>query len=661
MQTTQELAWLRFNRRVLDQTRRPDFPVLERLRFLGIWAANLDEFFAARVGRLFLEGRGTEAYSAVLAEAHAQAELAARAYETFLFDLGQMGARILSTAELTLEEKRYFGAYLAEEVAPRTDVIRADAVRDMRSQALYFVSGAAAPTSLIRVPDSLPRLLDIPGRPGMYVRLGELFRLRPDLFLIGKTTRLHELRVIRLVGADRTPVDWAELPAALEGRLEGRVTHLEVERGFPPFWRESIRLALGLRPSEVAHVPPPLDLRFVAKIVDDGPPQARFPPVTSHHARRFALAPFKCVDRGDVVLLHPYQSYAAVEAFASTAAADPGVTAIRATLYRVGEDNVLATSLITAARAGKDVAVLLEGRARFDELTNMEWALRFRNSGVRVLRLPRKKVHAKLYWVLRGGSAYLHVGTGNYHPTNGRLYSDFSLFTRSAHLTADAKAFFDALEAGTEPALGTMRTGAAIRELILERLHAEGHPRGHVILKFNHLTDPEILAALDACGRSGARVDLLVRTTLTQIAPAVHARSIIGRFLEHARVVAFRRDGDWEVWCGSFDAMPRSFERRYELMFPVDDPRAKEFILRELRSQLRDDVNTYLLRADGTEEPQWGGTHDSHRLEARHGLGRHPTPPRSAPRDRDGGGALKPESAGSGPGGEAASPAGPTA
>jgi len=615
METTRELAWLRFNRRVLDQTRRPDFPVLERLRFLGIWSSNLDEFFAARVWRLFVEGRETGAYREVLREAQAQADLAARAYDAFLSDLGTLGVRILSMAELTLEEKHYFGAYLAQEVAPQTDVIRADGVRDMRSHALYFASGAASPTSLIRMPDAIPRLLEVPGKPLTYVRLGELLRLRPDLFLTGKGTRLHELRAIRLAATDETPVDWADLPAALEDRLDGRVSHLEVERGFPLFWREGIRLALGLREHEVMQVSPPLDLSFVLRIVKDGPPSARFTPAPAHHARRFELAPFKCMDRGDVMLHQPYRSYDAVEAFAGAAAADPAVTAIRATLYRVGDDNVLAASLVAAARAGKDVAVLLEGRARFDELTNLEWALRFRNCGVRVLRLPPRKAHAKLYWVLRGGTAYMHVGTGNYHPTNGRAYSDFSLFTRSPHLTADAKAFFDALEAGTEPVLGTMRTGKAIRELILERLHAEGHPGGHAILKFNHLTDREILSALAACGRDGARVDLIVRTTLTQVADTVHARSIVGRFLEHARAVAFRREGSWEVWCGSFDAMPRNFDRRHELMFPVEDPRAKEIILRELRSQLRDDANAYELHADGTEQRRWDGAHDCQRVE----------------------------------------------
>jgi polyphosphate kinase len=159
METAPELAWLRFNRRVLDQTRRADFPLLERLRFLGIWASNIDEFFAARIGRLFLEGRRTDDYAAILAEARSQSELAARTYDAFLFDLGRLGIRIVSAAELTLDEKHYFGAFLAEEVAPRTDVIRGDVVRDMRSQALYFASGSAALQSLIRLPDTVPRLL----------------------------------------------------------------------------------------------------------------------------------------------------------------------------------------------------------------------------------------------------------------------------------------------------------------------------------------------------------------------------------------------------------------------------------------------------------------------------------------------------------------------
>ncbi len=617
LETTQELSWLQFNRRVLEQTRRHDFPALERLRYLSIWASNLDEFFAARVWRPFLEGRGTEAYAALLREARTQIDDASVAYQRFLPELEQLGIRIVSTSQLTSEERLYFGAYLAEEVAPRTDVIRAEALRELRSQALYFASGSASLEHLIRLPDSVPRLLAIPGREGTYVRLGELLRLRPDLFLPHKGARLHEMRAVRLAAIDQTPIDWSDLPVRLESRLDGRVSHFEVERGFPTFWSEWIRLALGLRSEEVMQVVPPLDLRFVDTIVGAASGQDRFPPLQPQRRGGFADAPFSRIDEGDVLRFHPYESYQDVEAFAKAAAEDPEVTAIRATLYRVGEDNVLATSLITAARAGKDVAVLLEGRARFDELTNMEWALRFRNSGVRVLPLPGKKVHAKVYWVRRSGVEYLHVGTGNYNTLNGRLYTDFSLFTRDARLSSDARAFFDALEAHSTPELQAMRTGRAIRELLVDRIRAEGHVGGHVILKFNHLTDGAVLSALDETGRCGARVDLIVRTTLTRVTPVMRARSIVGRFLEHARVMAFRCQGSWEVWAGSFDAMPRNFDRRYELLFPVVDPVAKRTVLAELASQLQDDVNAFELGADGAQRRRWGGTFDSQRTDRR--------------------------------------------
>jgi polyphosphate kinase len=321
----------------------------------------------------------------------------------------------------------------------------------------------------------------------------------------------------------------------------------------------------------------------------------------------FSADPFARIARKDVMLYHPYQGYEAVEDFARAAARDPKVSAMRATLYRVGDDNVLAESLIEAARAGKDVAVLLEARARFDELQNLEWGLRFQNSGVRVLPLPTRKVHAKAIWVKRGPREFVHLGTGNYNTRNARLYTDFSLFTSDRNLTRDVKLFFDALEHGRAPRMTHLKTGSAIRTLLLERIAAEAHPGGHVILKFNHVTDPKILSALARAAAAGARVDLIARTTLTEVAPGVHARSLVGRFLEHARVAAFRNRGRWLVHAGSLDAMPRNFEGRYELFFPVTDPMARRMVLSELRSQLVDDVNAFELREDGVEKALWSG------------------------------------------------------
>jgi polyphosphate kinase len=616
MKTTQELSWLHFNGRVLAQTRRADFPLAERVRFLGIWASNLDEFYAARIGRPFLQERGSATYRALLEEARAQARLAEETYAGLLPVLEEQGVRIVPVASLSRGERDYFGAFLAGEVAPRVDVVPGPSiVREVRSQALYLASGRGVLEHLLRLPEAVPRLLEIPGREGTYVRLGELVRSRSDLFLPDDGGDLHEFRVVRLAALEERTVDWAGLPATLESRLEGPVTHLEVEHGFPAHWTEAIRIALGLAPEEVVHVRPPLDLRFVTRFVDDAPPDRKFPKLEGWRVPGFAEDAFARIDAGDVLVYHPYQSYDEVEDFARQAGADPQVSAIRATLYRVGDDNVLASALIAAARGGKDVSVLLEGRARFDELQNLEWSLRFQNSGVRVLPLPEKKVHAKVIWIQRGPTGYVHLGTGNYNTRNGRLYTDFSLFTCDRELAADAKLFFDALEEGTPPAPQHMRTGAAVRELLVEHLRAEARPGGHAILKFNHLTDPEVLGAVAEAARAGARVDLVVRTTLTEIAPGVHARSIVGRFLEHARVAAFSDGGRWAVYAGSLDAMPRNFDRRYELFFPVRAPDAKAAVLAELTVQLADDVNAFELAPDGGQEARWRGRTDSQRAD----------------------------------------------
>ncbi|MCS7195073.1 MAG: polyphosphate kinase [Meiothermus sp.] len=610
-----EASWLSFNRRVLEQTCRPDFPLLERLRFLAIWASNMDEFFAARISRLFAEERGSPEYRAVLAEAQSQSEEASRLYREFLKSLENLHIHILEPSQLTRAEQQYFGAYLAEEVAPLTDLIEPEALSDLSSQALYLASGEGRLQYLIRLPQSLPRLLPVPGREGGFVRLGALVRMRSDLFLpTPGRPPLFEFRLIRLAQLARSRADWDELPEALEERLDGQVSHLELEEDFPHPWAERLQMALGLLPEEVFRLPPPLDLSFVSTLVGQGPEGERFRPLAPKRPKGFGKDPWGYLNRRDLVLYHPFEDYSAVEAFVEVAARDPKVEALRATLYRIGEENNLAASLIRAARAGKDVAVLLEGRARFDELANLEWSLRFSGAGVRVLPLPEKKVHAKALYVRRAGHAYVHLGTGNYNPLNGRLYTDLSLFTAHPALTADVWAFFEALEARKPPALSILRTASGIRELLLEGIAGEAHGKGEIILKFNHLTDPAVLQALEEALRRGARVHLIVRSTLTTLWEGADVRSLVGRFLEHARIAAFRNRGKWRIWAGSADAMPRNLDRRYELFFPILNGRAKRKVLEILRAQLADDRNTYILTPGG-QKRCWGGKHDAQRWE----------------------------------------------
>lgn len=611
---TQEASWLSFNRRVLEQTRRHDFPLLERLRFLAIWASNMDEFYAARISRAFAEERGSQSYQSLMNEALEQTEEAGRLYLEFLKALEGLGVHILEPSQLTKAEKQYFGAYLAEEVAPLTDLIRPEALPELASQALYFASGEGLLQHLIRLPESVPRLLEVPGREGGFVRLGALVRMRSDLFLPGnQKLPLYEFRFVRLAQLARSRADWDELPEALEARLDGKVSHLELEEDFPPLWAETLRVALGLEPPEVFRLPPPLDLSFVATIVSKGPAGEKFKPIAIQKPKGFAKDPFGYLNRRDLLLYHPFEDYGAVESFALTAAQDPKVEALRATLYRIGEENGIALSLIEAAKAGKDVAVLLEGRARFDELANLEWSLRFAGAGVRVLPLPSKKVHAKALYVRRAGSEYVHLGTGNYNPINGRLYTDLSLFTAHPALTADVRAFFAALEQRQPPTLATLRTASFIRDLLLESIQAEAHKKGEIILKFNHLTDPPILQALEEALNRGARVHLIVRSTLTTLWAGLEVKSLVGRFLEHARIAAFKNKGKWRVWAGSADLMPRNLDRRYELFFPILDARAKRKVLEILQAQLADDRNSFILTPAG-QERRWGGKRDGQRL-----------------------------------------------
>ncbi len=605
---TAEASWLSFNRRVLEQTKRPDFPLLERLRYLGIWASNQDEFFAARISRAFLEDRATPAYQSMLKEAFAQAEEAGRLYLEFLRQLDGIGIKVLEPAQLTRPEKQFFGAYLAEEVVPLTDLIRAEEMTELKTGALYFAAGEGELQSIVRLPESIPRVLSIPGRPNAYVRLGALVRMRSDLFL-PEASRLFEFRLVRLAQLARSRADWDELPEALESRLDGTVSHLELEEGFPKTWAETMRNALELQPHEVFELTPPLVLSFVSTLVNDAPPITKFAPTKMIKPKGFAADPWAFLEKRDLVQYHPFDDYDTVESFALSAALDPKVQTMRATLYRIGRVNGIAEALIEAAKAGKDVAVLLEGRARFDELSNLEWSLRFQAVGVRVLPLPARKVHAKAFFVRRGHQEFVHLGTGNYNPTNGKLYTDVSLFTSNPQITGDVRAFFKAFEQETVPELKLLKTAAPIRDLLVESILGEAHKKGHIILKFNHITDRAILEALEKARTAGAKIQLIVRSTLSTLWDDVNIKSIVGRYLEHARVVAFKNKGRWKVWAASADAMPRNLDGRYELMFPILNAREKNKLLEILHAQVQDDQNAYAMTTKG-QRARWGGKHN---------------------------------------------------
>ena len=612
---SRERSWLRFNHRVLLQATRDDVPLLEKLRFLAIFASNLDEFFAARIYGVFERARSggepeREEYRIALGEAYESALLATEIHEQLRNALTEVGFLLLEPSELTPLERSYFGAYLAEEASPRADLLDPGALSGLSSRALYLAAGRESLDYLVRLPDSLPRLLSVPGRPGTFVRLGPLVRLRSDLFL-PEDLPMYEMRVTRLANLDLDRADWDDLAQAIEDRPEGPATRLEVERAFP--WVDAVREALGLPAEAAFRLSPPLDHGYLNTLIDVEPPRPgstplRYPPLTPRGAPAFEEAPFAQLDERDVAFCHPLDDYGIVERFVERAAADPEVDQLRISLYRIGARNAIAEALMQAARAGKDVAVLLEGRARFDELQNLHWSLLFRAAGIRILPLPPGyKVHAKVLFVRRAGRGYVHLSTGNYNPANGRLYTDLSLFSARAELARDASEFFSALEKGAPPQLQRMRYGIEGRDAMLDHIRREAVPGGHIILKMNHLADGLIFEALGEAADAGARVDIIARSTLTLHDERFTMRSIVGRFLEHARLAAFRSGGVWEVWAGSADWMPRNFEERIELIFPVLDSAIAKRIVALLQTQLADDVNAFALAPDGTHHPRWGG------------------------------------------------------
>jgi polyphosphate kinase len=616
---SRERSWLAFNRRVLLQATRPDMPLLERVRFLAIFQNNLDEFFTARAQASQQAAKASRAsaaskkiYLEYLGAAKEQQALALELQPTIALELAQAGIELLEPSDLTPDEQHYFGAYLAEVIAPATDVLPASSLVALDSRALYLAAGQEQLEAILRVPDRLAHFVAVPGRTAGFVRLESLMQWRSDLFL-PQSRPMYALRLTRRANIElKGQVDWEDLAHALESRLDGGVSRLEVQTGLP--WLETVQSTLDLWSEEITQAAM-LDLRCFEQLANLPRPDLRFKPFVQRKRSTFHAKPFGFIEKKDLALYHPLDDYNTVVNFVLAAAQDPEVEALRATLYRLGRENPIAEALLLAAKNGKDVAVFLEGRARFDELANLYWSLRFRSGGVRVLPYPKDlKVHAKALYVRRKGKGFVHLGTGNYNPATGRLYTDLSLLSASKRLSKDALEFFSALEQNRLPKLEWMKVGVQARETLIGRILEEAHPTGHIILKLNHLTDPAVLSALEQAAEAGGKVELIVRSTLTLIHPKFHARSLVGRFLEHARIAAFKRNGDWEVWAGSADWMPRNFEKRLELVFPILDKSVRTRVLKLLHSQLEDDVNAFVLDSSGKETTRWGGNKDSQKL-----------------------------------------------
>jgi polyphosphate kinase len=648
-----ELSWLEFNERVLAEARNPDVPLLERLKFLTIVAANLDEFFMVRVAGLMgqrladVADQPADGMSAV-AQLEAISRRARRMFDDMsvalreeLFpELAAHGVRITTMRELDAASREHVRQHFRAQVLPVLTPLAIDPGHPfphLRNKSLNLIAMLAGNRqkdttpafAVVQVPGVLKRLVQVPGVEGraafvllddiIAAHIGELF---PGFRCLGAWS-FRLVRNFDLTIDDEEAEDLLEsVQQEVRRRDRGAAVRLTIDASASPEAIEMLRESLHLSQEFVYPFDGPLnlvDLIALAQPLDKEPglrdeafrPQV-LPPFRDEEN------PFEIIAKGDVLLHHPYESFDPVVQFIEHAAHDPQVLAIKQTLYRTSGDSPIVKSLVRAAENGKQVTALVEIKARFDEENNILWARKLEESGVHVVYgLVGLKTHAKAALVVRREGEqlrrYVHLGTGNYNPATARLYTDVSLFTARPEFGEDATSLFNLLTSCTAPPTWRKITVAplGLHERILglverEAANARAGRPARIIAKMNALVDPDVILALYRASIAGVEIDLIVRGIcclrpgIPGVSERIRVTSIIDRFLEHARVFLFEAGGAREVYATSADWMPRNFQRRVEVLFPIEDEAIKARLVREiLGTQLEDNVKAWRMRPDG--------------------------------------------------------------
>lgn len=635
-----ELSWVEFNRRVLDQALRPAVPLLERLRFLTIVSSNFDEFFMVRVAALkrslTADAGARQRFARLAAAVHELVELQYRTLRADLVpQLQAAGVRIAAAAELTPEQRRAAGDDFRYRIFPALAPARmthgaAPAMASLRLHLAFRLEQRAAPEigngtdpplALVAVPSGLDRLRPLPGAPGeeCFLLLEESIVLHAGQLFPGHRVGGHAVfRITRdadLEVDEATDEDFIEAMAAvLVERRSSAAVRLEIDSPAPAM-RSLLGARLGVAPEEVYPVAP-LDLTGLTALANLGRPDLRYPPWRPRPAPALADAvPWEVLRQRDVLLHHPYESFDHVLGLLQAAAEDAAVLAVKMTLYRTSGDSPVVRALERAAAHGKQVTVLVELKARFDEQQNIDWATRLERAGaIVVYGIAGLKVHAKALLIVRreasGVRTYLHLGTGNYHDTTARLYTDFSLLTAREELAHEANLFFNTItgySSGTRFQRLVMAPATLKRTLLaaIEREAARSDGRGLIMAKMNSLSDQEVIEALYAASGAGVTVLLnvrgvcLLRPRVAGLSDNIRVVSIVDRFLEHSRIIYFRNGGAEQVYLASADWMPRNLERRVELMFPVEQPDLRRRLVNILELYFADNCHSYELQPDG--------------------------------------------------------------
>ncbi len=651
--TNRELSWILFDHRVLNEARDKSIPLFERLKFLSITASNLDEFFMIRVASLKdmvnagyekkdIAGMTPKEQLAALDTAiHNLVDLQYSTWNRSLVpQLEKNGLKIIGRHEdLTGEEAAFIDAYFEENVYPVLTPMAVDSSRPfplVRNKTLNIAllvrkknSKEELEFATVQVPSVLDRIVEIPGsgKAKKVILLEEIIeRNVHKLFLNYDIVCAHPFRIMRnadlTIEEDEAADLLKEIQKQLKKRQWGEAIRLEVEEGMDKRLLKILKSELHLG-QNIYKITGPLDLTVLMKLYAlDGFEQLKTP---KHVPQPVPELPAGCsifdeIRKGDILLHHPYQTFEPVVNFIRQAARDPEVLAIKQTLYRVSGNSPIIAALAQAAENGKQVSVLVELKARFDEENNIVWAKMLEKAGCHVIYgLVGLKTHSKITLVVRreddGIRRYVHLGTGNYNDATAKLYTDIGLLTCAEPVGEDATAVFNMLSGYSEPLVWNKLSLAPLwlKDKFLslierEKDHAlDGRPAG-IIAKMNSLCDKDIIAALYEAGAAGVKIRLIVRgicclrTGIPGVSDNISVRSIVGNFLEHSRIFYFENDENYEIYCGSADWMPRNLERRVEILFPVDSHKLKEELLHILQSQLKDNVKASVLREDGSYE-----------------------------------------------------------
>lgn len=651
-----ELSWLKFNYRVLNEARDKNIPLLERLKFVSITSSNLDEFFMVRVASLkdmvhagykktdIAGMTAKEQLEAINKDTRALVEMQYSTYNRSLVPLlHNHGIEIISAyEELDEVQGEYVDRYFEETVYPVLTPMAVDASRPfplIRNKSLNIAAllnkkgdrKEELEFATVQVPSVLSRIVQIPSQDEgskTFILLEQIIeRNIHRLFLNYHVVCAWPYRIMRnadlTIDEDEAEDLLQEIQKQLKKRQWGEVIRLEVEDKMDKRLLGILKEDLHIAQEDIFKINGPLDLTFLMKMYGtEGADDLRYEPYQPQRVPQIVPGEdiFAAIRKGDILLHHPYQTFDPVVDFIRQASLDPDVLAIKQTLYRVSGNSPIIAFLAQAAENGKQVSVLVELKARFDEENNIVWAKKLEKAGCHVIYgLVGLKTHSKIALVVRkeedGIRRYVHLGTGNYNDSTAKLYTDLGMFTCSEAIGEDATAVFNMLSGYSEPPSWNRLAVAPIwlRKRFLKLIkreikHAQAGREAFIRAKMNSLCDRDIIGALYEASAAGVKIDLVVRgicclkVGIPGISDNITVRSIVGNFLEHSRIFWFHNDGQEEIYMGSADWMPRNLDRRVEILFPVENEALMDQVRHILGTQLADNMKSHVLQPDGRYE-----------------------------------------------------------